>query len=131
MFSGKYSPGMYHSTSSHQLRKPLKVTLQLNNSSLDMEVDTGATFSVISETTFNSLWDRDSAPTLNRTDDPHLKTYTGQSIDVIGQINVIASYNQQEKELKLYVNRGVGPSLLGQDWLQDINHVDRFYQAHY
>ena len=112
--------GMYHSTSTRQPRKPLQVTIELNNASLTMEVDTGATFSVISEATYNSLWERETAPSLNPTDDPHLKTYTGQAIDVIGQITVTATYSQQEKELKLYVVRGQGPSLLGRDWLHEI-----------
>ena len=78
------------------------------------------TFSVISETTYNSLWERGTAPSLNATDDPCLKTYTGQSIKVIGQITVTARYHQQEKELKLYVVKGQGPSLLGRDWLREI-----------
>ena len=39
---------------------------------------------------------------------------------MIGQITVTASYHQQEKELKLYVVKGHGPSLLGRDWLREI-----------
>ena len=112
--------GMYHSTSHRSRPRPFHVTMQLNNSSLTMEVDTGATFSVISESTYNSLWERGTAPSLQATNDPCLKTYTGQSINVIGQITVTASYHQQEKELKLYVVKGHGPSLLGRDWLREI-----------
>jgi len=103
--------------------------MQLNNSSLTMEIDTGATFSVISESTYNSLWERGTAPSLQATNDPCLKTYTGQSINVIGQITVTARYHQQEKELKLYVVKGQGPSLLGRDWSTMLNVSTTPYQA--
>ena len=36
--------------------KPLVVTVELNNSTLDMKLDTGASLSIISEKTLNSLW---------------------------------------------------------------------------
>ena len=36
--------------------KSLVVTVQLNNSTLDMKLDTGAPLSIISEKTLNSLW---------------------------------------------------------------------------
>ena len=36
--------------------KPLKVTVRVNNADLDMEVDTGASVSIISEDTYNRLW---------------------------------------------------------------------------
>ena len=36
--------------------KPLKVTVKVNNADLDMEVDTGASVSIISEDTYNRLW---------------------------------------------------------------------------
>ena len=36
--------------------KPLKVIVRVNNADLDMEVDTGASVSIISEDTYNRLW---------------------------------------------------------------------------
>ena len=35
--------------------KPLLVTVSINNASLEMEVDTGASVSIISEETYNRL----------------------------------------------------------------------------
>ena len=44
--------------------KPLVVTVKLNNSTLDMELDTGASLSIISEKIFNSLWSTQARPKL-------------------------------------------------------------------
>lgn len=46
---------MYHA-STDRAPKPLKVTLQINSADVQMEIDTGATFSVISEETYSRLW---------------------------------------------------------------------------
>ena len=35
------------------------VKVSLNNASLEMEVDTGARYSIISKTTYNGLWPND------------------------------------------------------------------------
>ena len=47
ILDAEYSAGMYHATSSRKAPKPLTVTVILNDSSLNMEVDTGATFSIM------------------------------------------------------------------------------------
>ena len=45
--------------------KPILVTVSLDGSDLDMEVDTGASLSVISEATYRRLWSAGSAPVVN------------------------------------------------------------------
>ena len=42
--------------------KPLLVTVSINNASVEMEVDTGASVSIISEETYNHLWSPGDAP---------------------------------------------------------------------
>ena len=81
-----------------------------------MEVDTGATLSIISKSTYNRLWPREQAPTL-RPSRAQLRTYTGEQIEVKGCISVDVVYGNQSKRLDLLVAAGEGPSLLGRDWL--------------
>ena len=44
--------------------KPLQVSLSIDKRDLQMETDTGASLSIISESTFNRLWADDKAPEL-------------------------------------------------------------------
>ena len=84
-----------------------------------MEVDTGASCSIISEGTYRQLWLADQAPPLYPTE-RKLYTYTRESLQVKGAIAVPAHYQGQTAELELVVVAGTGPSLLGRDWLQTI-----------
>ena len=84
-----------------------------------MEVDTGAALSVISKTTYDQLWSKESAPPLKPTT-AKLKTYTGEHMQVVGSISVEVEHNQQKKQLDLIVVGGEGPSLMGRDWLRKI-----------
>ena len=52
-----------------------------------------------------------------RQSDLLLKTYTGEPLPVIGELNVQVRYEEQENDLALTVVAGDGPSLLGRDWL--------------
>ena len=68
---------------------PLKAAVNLEGKVLDMEVDIGASLSLISETTFKSLWDASAAPALQEST-VRLRTYTGEEITVLGSIQVTA-----------------------------------------
>ena len=50
-----------------------------------MELDTGATLSVISEQTYHKLFSNGKAPTL-KTVTTKLTTYTGETIDILGEV---------------------------------------------
>ncbi len=84
-----------------------------------MQVDTGASLSLISEETYRTLWTTDSAPTLQESN-VKLKTYTGSVIVVKGILEVKVNYKDQNCNLSLVVVKGSGPSLLGRDWLKHI-----------
>lgn len=73
---------------------PIVVTVSLNNKPHTMEVDTGATLSVISDKTYHTLWPKKDAPQLLPTSSP-LKMYTGQPIKVTGAIPVDVCYKEQ------------------------------------
>ena len=49
-----------------------------------------------------------------------LKTYTGERLHVLGQLQVRVDYSDQEKCLPLLVVAGNGPSLWGRNWLNEI-----------
>ena len=94
----------------------MEVTVTVEDRPLVIEVDTGATVSIISEASRTKLF-------------PHLKlhkskvvlkTYTDEPIQVKGQLNVHVSYKGQTSPLKLVVVNGAGPNLFGRNWLKYI-----------
>ena len=72
---------------------------QLNQTSLNIEVDTGASVSVISRDMYNKLWP------------------SARALAVLGMIHVEVHCNNQTATLPLVVVKGGGPSLFGRDWL--------------
>ncbi len=98
---------------------PLRETVQINQVDVSMEVDTGASLSVISEETYKASWSLERRPPL-RPSGAGLRTYTGEELEVLGRVVVSVSYRGQQKELSLLVVRGSGPSLLGRDWLAEL-----------
>ena len=58
--------------------KPYVVTVHINGAELPMEVDTGASLTLISKSTFDKLWNAQEAPNLQSTTSK-LRTYTGET----------------------------------------------------
>ena len=77
-----------------------------------MELDTGASLSLISEATYKSLLPALSPLTPTSV---VLTTYTGEKIPPLGSIDVTVAYQSQESRLPLE-----GPSLIGRNWLEHI-----------
>lgn len=96
--------------------QPLQATVKVEDQDLIMEVDTGASVTVVSEAMMGSIWGTQPAPRLQPTD-VRLRTYTSEEIPVGGRVSVKVRYQGQEEELPLVVFAGDGPSLLGRDWL--------------
>ena len=90
--------------------------MSVNVAPLAMEIDTGATVSLISESTYTNRWSTRSRPHLEHTS-VLLKTYSGGNLSVLGQIVVTVTYREQSHRLPLLVVGGDGPSLLGRNWL--------------
>ena len=100
-------------TVSSQTSAPLMIKLIVNGQPLQMELDTGASVSLISEQEYNQWCD---APALEKSP-VILRTYTGENLSILGTITVIATYNSQTNTLPLLVVKGEGPNLMGRDWL--------------
>ena len=79
-----------------------------------MELDTGASISIISEETW-----RTRLPEVKLEQSKIIfKTYISEPMKVLGEIEVSVKYKNQEAKLQLVVVKGRGPSMLGRNWLK-------------
>ena len=101
--------------------EPIWVSVEASGKVLNMELDTGASVSLISEETYRRTWRGWTTPML-KTTNKRLKTYTGDTIQVVGEIQVQVGVNNtgQKVKLSMLVVRGKGSSLLGRDGLQQL-----------
>ena len=96
---------------------PISVEVSIDDNLLLMEVDTGTTVSIISAESFATHFPgkQPSLSTLT------LKVYTGETMKVVGELEVTVKYEQQQpKKLSLVVFEGNRPSLLKRTWLHHI-----------
>ena len=99
------------------LSKPgIMLDITVDARPLQMELDTGASVSIISERTWSTAL---GSPSLTKSD-IRLKTYTGQNLKVVGQKIATVRYGSQERQLPLIVVAGNGPSLFGRNWLGEL-----------
>ena len=98
--------------------KSLQAVINIEGHPLMMEVDTGAAVSIISNKTRNSI------PNLRKlvlqSTSAKLRTYTGETIQVVGELSVKVEYHGQNAVLPLLVVQEEGPSLIGRNWLTQI-----------
>ena len=66
--------------------EPVQVQMMINGKRLDMEVDTGAALSLISESTRKAIFPKEKL----RPAKLSLRTYTNEPIEVTGTLNVYA-----------------------------------------
>ena len=95
---------------------PIMVELRLNGVKTQMELDTGATVSIISTQTKDKLFPQDKLTDSSLI----LTTYSGEQLVVAGLMFVNVKYGKQQHQLPVYVVKGNGPSLMGRDWFQKI-----------
>ena len=106
---------------------PIEVKVQVDDCLIKMEVDTGASMTLMSESTFGELWPGRSLST----SEVRLQSYSQEPIPVVGCCYVNLDYNGQTAvNVPLIVVEGSGPSLLGRNWLslirldwKQIHHV--------
>ena len=97
----------------------IQTIVSINGKPIQMEVDTGAAVTIVSESLWAEIWKPHPAPSL-KPSSVRLRTYTGSPIPVLGTLSVKVHHNNQEIELPLIVVSGSGPSLLGRNWLTKI-----------
>ena len=96
----------------------MHVELLLDGNPCDLEVDTGAAVSILSEKRVNKVL---PGAQLQKTS-VSLHTYTSQRIPVKGKLEVEVQYGQQRKSLTCYV-------LLRREWRWSLPHGKRLAQA--
>ena len=97
---------------------PITVAVQMEGSSVQMELDTGAAFSLMSETAFRQLFPtKELQPSTIR-----LCAYSGEPIEVMGSVYIDVIYKEQSAhvQLPLLIVRHNGPTLMGRNWLQQL-----------
>ena len=95
---------------------PLRAPVKINNVTIEMEIDTGAAASVISEKTYKNAWVGEGRPSLLTTN-VLLRTYSGERLNIRGEIKVDVQFRDKKAKLNLLVVVGNGPSLMGRDWI--------------
>ena len=108
---------LYTVTKHHN--KPIYVTVAVHKKPLKMEIDMGAAVPIISKSTYDILWSCNDAPPLEPAAIT-LRTYTGKEVKAVGRINIDVKHGEERKRLSLIVAHGLGPSLLGQNWLSEL-----------
>lgn len=95
---------------------PLTVSVTLDSQQLPMEIDTGASLSVMSLSTFKKHWPERQLLESNVI----LHTYSGEKLSVEGKVDVEVRYKGQQFTLPLYIIDGCGPTLFGRNWMKVI-----------
>ena len=96
--------------------QPVCVLVKVNKKSLAMEVDRRAVVSLISE----EVYRRKFSSYELRESEAKLKTYTAESVNIVGEFSVLVEYENKEYTLPLLVVKGSGPALLVKNWLGQI-----------
>ena len=100
-------------------KMPYMVKVRMDGREMEMEVDTGASHTVMSEGMFKEQFPTKALKDVNLT----LRTYSGEEVNVLGMFTTEANTNQQTKCLPVVVVRGGNlprHPLLGRNWLGKI-----------
>ncbi len=89
------------------------VPVMVEGQVLNFELDTGSKASVITECVYRSRYSHLDLQQSNMT----MRTYTGEKVEALGMLSVKVRNNGNEEILPLQVVKGVGPPLLGRQWL--------------
>lgn len=94
----------------HQLKRrmdvpPMTTSLEVDGRVLEMEIDTGASVSLVSEKTFERLW----PGKLLRKTNIKLRTYSNEEIEVVGEADVDVKQQGRVYSLSLVVVKQEGP----------------------
>ena len=96
---------------------PILFPVKLNDSNIYLELDTGASVTVISE----QSWKETLKSVPLQATNVVLKTYSAEMLDVLGKASVTVEYKNQVAGLPVYALKGKEPNLMGRNWLGHIN----------
>ena len=102
------------SDNKNKLYKEIMLKVYINEKTFSMELDTGATVTVINYNQKQELLP--NVPMLSP--DAYLNTFTEERVKVVGKCYVDVFYNGQlRQDLPLYVVEGNRPALFGRNWV--------------
>jgi len=91
--------------------KLFEVNIEVNKKSVNFEIDTGCSVSIMNESKFKEMWDAKQCPQIKQTK-LILKSYSGEKNSVVGVAEVEVKQARQVKRVPLAVVKGSGASLL-------------------
>ena len=109
--------------------EPIIKNVTINGVSVEMELDTGAAYTVITQITYQKIAQQKNINSLEYSD-LKLKSYSGELIPVFGQVAVKVNCGHQECELYLHVVDGDGPDLMGRDWIKALGVTLKLGDVH-
>lgn len=98
---------------------PITQILLVNEYPVKFEIDTGCSVTVVSQREYGKMEAKKNLSEL-KTSTLSLKTYTGQSVPVLGTTKVKVKHKGLTKELTAVVVAGSGPNLWGRSWLTEL-----------
>uniref|UniRef100_A0A5S6QMM6 RNA-directed DNA polymerase n=1 Tax=Trichuris muris TaxID=70415 RepID=A0A5S6QMM6_TRIMR len=105
---------------SHSTVEPATtITLIVNKAKVNFEIDSGSALTLINQEMFHRLW-KDNLPVL-RTSTLNIKTWSRESMTVLGSFRARVQYRDISHELDLFVLRKGGRPLLGRAWFRPLN----------
>ncbi|XP_046972866.1 uncharacterized protein LOC124539615 [Vanessa cardui] len=116
-----YLNGIYNVQSTSRI-PPIEVEVFFFDMPVRMQVDTGASFTLINEYTWNMLRQRLPCNKLQQVQ-LSLRTWNETPVHILGQVTVPVQYKDIEQSLDVIVAKGSGPNLLGRDWLAPLNII--------
>ena len=87
--------GLYRTGTDSMTVKPYVVSVQLGNATVNMEVDTGASRSTVSQYVYNTLLT--DFPLQNT--DVTLRSYSGEKVPILGKISVPVKYSSNDEKV--------------------------------
>ena len=109
---------MYNVNKTSSTQQPIKVKLKMSGKDISMVVDTGAGVSMINELTLRTVV-TDNPTKLQPSDHKKLTSYTGQTIPVLGLLNLTTEYKGQSAQVPIVVVGGEMQNLLGRHLLTE------------
>lgn len=112
--SVEYSIG--HVSDSHAHSDGVFVTLMMHDLPIRMEVDTGASLSIVPQSVWKTKWNHLRLEKSDRA----LDAFGGSPLEVVGEANVSVAYGDQRVQERVVVVKNGSHPLLGRNWLAHI-----------
>lgn len=118
--TSSYEDYIFNNHCSSPSSKPIYISVELNGKPVQMEVDTGASRSIISRANFNSIWAKTNQPKL-LPPTQQLRVWGGSKLSILGEISVETKLcgkvgkTSTIKPATFIVVEGQGPTLFGRD----------------